>query len=228
MQERISDIRVYKTELREKYKSVRKNMTVTERTAADKAILNRLQTLRSYKYCKTVLCYVSTPIEVDTRAIISAALQQGKQVAVPYCIPNTRQMEFYLINSLDELQKGAFSVDEPNPQTAQKLNDCSNSVCLVPGLCFDKFGYRLGYGKGYYDRFLNDYNGSTIGICYQNCINNRLITGRFDKSCSVVVTDKQLIFANRAKRQKSFAKPSHNMRKDGTDNGRKQRKSTAR
>ena len=217
MQQRVNDIRVYKTELRQQYKSIRNNMTENERAAADSAILNRLQTLRSYKYAKTVLCYVSTPIEVDTRAIIAAALRQGKQVAVPYCIPNTRQMEFYLINSLDELHKGAFSVDEPNPNTAQKLTDYSNSVCIVPGLCFDKSGYRLGYGKGYYDRFLNGYTGSAIGICYQNCISNRLITGRFDKSCSVVVTDKQLIFANRAKRQK----PSHFMRKDGNPTGRK-------
>ena len=216
MQERVNDIRVYKSELREKYKQIRKNMTANERAAADKSILTRLQTLRSYKYCKTVLCYVSTPIEVDTRAIIAHSLKCGKQVAVPYCIPNTRQMEFYLINSLSELHAGAFSVDEPDPNTAAKLTDYSNSVCIVPGLCFDNSGYRLGYGKGYYDRFLNGYTGSTIGICYQNCINNRLITGRFDKNCSVVVTDKQLIFANRAKRQK----PSHNMRKDGNFNGR--------
>lgn len=215
MQKCLNDIRVYKTELREKYKLIRKNMLFDERAAADTAIMNRLQTLHSYKYCKTVLCYVSTPIEVDTRAIITSALRQGKQVAVPYCVPNTRKMEFYLINSLDELHSGTFSVDEPNPQTAQKLNDYSNSVCIVPGLCFDKSGYRLGYGKGYYDRFLNGYSGSTIGICYQNCIIDRMITGRFDKSCSVVVTDKQLFFANRAKRQKT----SHFMRKDDNYNG---------
>lgn len=221
MQRRINDIRAYKTELRNNYKSVRKNMPIIERNAADTAIFERLQSLRSYKYCKTLLCYVSTPIEVDTRRIIEQALEHGKQVAVPYCVPNTRNMRFYLINSLNDLRPGAFSVDEPEPDTAKQLTDFSNSVCIVPGLCFDKYGYRLGYGKGYYDRFLQNYCGSTIGICYSNCISKRLITGRFDQSCFVVVTDKQLIFADRAKQLKS----TEYTRKDGRFNGRKQRES---
>lgn len=190
---KIGDIREYKNTLRQKYKSMRLNMPKVQKTAADKRICKRITDLFSYRSCQTVFCYVSTPIEVDTREFINRALKDGKTVAVPRCVPGTRQMEFYKIDSLDDLKPGSFSVDEPMPDKDKLITDTENSICIVPGLCFDKNGYRLGYGKGYYDRFLSDFKGNIVGICYSECIVNSLITGRFDRKCNLILTEKGVI-----------------------------------
>lgn len=195
----INDIREYKKQLRAQYKAIRKSMNADDKSSADTEILQSV--LKQYKYinCETVITYVSTAIEVDTRSLITYSLKIGKKVAVPRCVPNTREMEFYYINSLDELSSGTFGVDEPCPDKSKLVSDFNNSICIVPALSYDRYGYRLGYGGGYYDRFLSKYNGYTVGICYDSCINKKLIHGRYDRATNIVITDKQIII-NRRKR----------------------------
>lgn len=186
----ISDIRFYKNDLREKYRDTRSKMTSVAKENLDETIFQKLTSLSAYKECKTVITYVSTRIEVDTHKLIKHSLQQGKTVAVPKCIAGTRKMEFFVIKSMEDLEIATFSVLEPKISICKKLLNFENSICIVPGLAFDLFGYRLGYGKGYYDRFLAQYNGLNIGICYCCCTLNKLISGRFDKSVDLLVTEK--------------------------------------
>ena len=125
--------------------------------------------------------------------LIQEALRQGKRVVVPYCIPGTRQMEFYYIRSMEEdLEPGAFGVWEPKTSQCEKLTDDKNSICIVPGLSFDYDGFRLGYGKGYYDRFLCKYLGVTVGICYTSCIKQQLPHGYYDVPVKLLITEKYL------------------------------------
>ena len=187
------DIREYKRTLRQKYKEVRSQMLPSEREYADNEIFLRLTALRSFQQAELLLCYVSTPIEVSTRRLITFSLTQGKRVAVPRCIPGTVNMEFYQMNSLEELSPGTFGVLEPHADLEKKITDFSlNCLCVIPGLCFDLAGYRLGYGKGYYDRFLSAYNGERVGICYENCIRSSLFHGRFDVAVDCLITEKGL------------------------------------
>lgn len=172
------------------FRTRRQSVADDERQALDSNILTRLTRLNQYKNARQVLAYVSVHDEVDTRALIEKAIRDGKRVAVPRCVPNTRQMEFYYINSIDELEPGMFGVPEPNPEKSELMIDFSDSVCIVPGICFDKKGYRLGYGKGYYDRFLCNYNGTTIGLCYSICTKYNLIHGKFDRRSDIVITEK--------------------------------------
>jgi 5-formyltetrahydrofolate cyclo-ligase len=184
------DIRAYKRGLRERYKAARERMTPEERAGKDARILRNLLATPQYRDCATVLCYVSTPQEADTHALIDRALADGKRVAVPYCINGTRDMEFYLIQSRAELRRRTFGVLEPVPGEAELLRDFSRSVCILPGLSFDRAGYRLGYGGGYYDRFLcNRYGGVLLGVCYQGCTRPKLVHGRYDIPCDFVVTE---------------------------------------
>jgi 5-formyltetrahydrofolate cyclo-ligase len=67
------------------------------------------------------------------------------------------------------------------------------SVCIVPAFMFDRRGYRLGYGKGYYDRYLSKYEGSTIGICYGENLQNELFHGKYDRCVDLIVTDKEIL-----------------------------------
>ena len=79
---------------------------------------------------------------------------------------------------------------EPDPEKQPVLREFSDSVCVLPGLGFDLEGYRLGYGKGYYDRFLSKYPGTNLGVCYNVCLKPLLPHGRYDRMVDVLVTEK--------------------------------------
>jgi 5-formyltetrahydrofolate cyclo-ligase len=114
-----------------------------------------------------VLTYLSVGSEVDTRAIVTAAWEQGKTVAIPRCVAGERRIAWHRISSFDGLERSAFGIEEPkdDPQTRICLDDDAHMVVLVPGIAFDMQGLRLGYGGGYYDVFLSTFGGATIGLC---------------------------------------------------------------
>ncbi|MBR5524413.1 MAG: 5-formyltetrahydrofolate cyclo-ligase [Clostridia bacterium] len=188
----ITDIRPIKTELRQKYRSLRQSMPQEIKVEKDSAIADKVRKLWQYENNNILLVYVSTSIEVDTFRIIRNALDDGKRVAVPRCIPDSRMMEFYYINSTDELAPGMFGVLEPTPNPDNLYNDRDGGLCLVPAFSYDWSGYRLGYGKGYYDRFLSRFCGNIVGICYSDCVQRTLPHGRYDRPVELLVTDKYL------------------------------------
>lgn len=188
----MTDIRPIKAELRQKYRSLRQSMTQEIKDKCDSDIAAQVRRLWQYSRNRVLLVYVSTPIEVDTRRIIRNALEDGKKVAVPRCVPDTRNMEFYYIDSLDDLQPGAFGVLEPTPNPECLYYEQDGGLCLVPAFSYDWQGFRLGYGKGYYDRFLSRFNGNMVGICYSDCVQRSLPHGRYDRPVELLVTEKYL------------------------------------
>lgn len=186
------DIKEQKKELRAIYRKKRLDLSFQQKSKLDERILKNILRLNEYKSNDTLLCYVSTPIEVDTIKIIEQSLKDKKRVAVPRCVENTREMEFYFINSIEELEPGSFGVLEPIKNKSNILTDFGKGLCIVPGLSFDCDGYRLGYGKGYYDRFLSDFCGSTVGICYAECVKWHLPHGFYDKNVDFLVTEKYI------------------------------------
>lgn len=188
----VNDIREIKTDLRNGFKDKRGSMSPEMKIAMDAEIQSRFLTLRQYSACKTLFTYVSKDIEVDTYSLIEAAIANGKRVAVPRCITGTREMSFYYIKSVADLEPGAFGVMEPAEDRCTSVKDYSHGLCIVPGLSFDAEGYRLGYGKGYYDRFLSKFGGLTVGLCYSNCIKWKLPHGYYDRPVDLVVTDRYI------------------------------------
>lgn len=187
------DIREHKKQLRNKYKLLRKNMLQNIKRKKDNDIFNRVISSSAYKSCDLLLTYVSTEIEVDTLELINYSLLIGKKVAVPKCIDGTRNMIFYYINSLNDLENGAFSVLEPIIDKCTPVNDFKKALCIVPGLAFDVLGYRLGYGKGYYDRFfISNAELLKLGICYCTCTVNKLYRGKYDIPVDLLITEKYL------------------------------------
>ncbi|MEG0545815.1 MAG: 5-formyltetrahydrofolate cyclo-ligase [Oscillospiraceae bacterium] len=182
------DIRPYKKALREKFKNERRNMNESEKEIIDLKISENLFNLPLFKNANVILTYVSTEIEVDTIEIINHSLKMGKTVAVPRCIEGTRNMDFYILKSLSQLESGSFGVLEPKTYLCKKLLDFSSGLCIVPALVYDKRGYRLGYGKGYYDRFLSKFNGQTVGISYDFCLIDEIPKGKYDKRLDKIVT----------------------------------------
>lgn len=189
----VIDIRQEKEQLRSKYKQIRKSFSSQEKQKSDEKIKRKLTQLWAYRDEELILPYVSLPSEVDTKQLIVEALKDGKKVAVPRCVENTRNMDFYLINSINDLEIGSFGVLEPKVDKCDKLEEIKDGLCIVPALAFDKRGYRLGYGKGYYDRFLSSFEGKIVGVCYSSCVCERLPNGKYDRMVSSIVTEKNVI-----------------------------------
>ena len=188
----VMDIRPIKAELRQKYRSLRQAMPQEIKTQKDEAIAAQVRRLWQYQRNNVLLIYVSTSIEVDTLRIMRQAWEDGKRVAVPRCVPDTRNMEFYYINSTDELSPGMFGVLEPDANPERLYVESDGGLCIVPAFSYDWRGYRLGYGKGYYDRFLSRFEGNMVGICYSECVQRSLPHGRFDRPVELLVTESYL------------------------------------
>ncbi|WP_085833999.1 5-formyltetrahydrofolate cyclo-ligase [Clostridium merdae] len=186
----VKNIKEIKTGLRSKYRRLREDLSEEEKRSLDSEIQSRLLSLREYSQADTVFTYISKELEVDTLAIVRAAWANQKRVAVPRCIPGTRDMEFYYIRSWQDLEPASFGVMEPVVERCERVEDESKGFCLVPGFSFDVQGFRLGYGGGYYDRFLSRFGGFTVGICYSFCVQWNLPHGYYDRSVDLLVTEK--------------------------------------
>lgn len=188
----ISEIRAAKSALRKKYKQIRSDFTALNKEHLDYEITHNVLGSMSYKYCKTLLLFSAKGSEPDTNFIAKQALSDGKRVFFPKTFDDGI-MTFYRINDMSELQKDErFGIKEP-PLTAEEyVPKGSAELCIVPGLCFDKNGHRLGYGKGYYDRFLAKFKGVSCGLTYSGCITDEPLPfeKRYDKSVDLIFSEK--------------------------------------
>ena len=178
-----------KNAIRDEYKRIRAELPEQTRSTRDEKICATVTSLASYRFADTVLLYAPTGNEIDVTAVARHALAAGKRIAYPVCNVEEHTMEFKVVKELDCLSAGSYSIPEP-PVDAETVTDLSGTVCLVPGLVFDKAGYRVGYGKGYYDRFLSTYPGTKLGIVYSDFILDRVPRGRFDRRVDTLVTER--------------------------------------
>ncbi|MCH4083769.1 MAG: 5-formyltetrahydrofolate cyclo-ligase [Olsenella sp.] len=193
-------IDIRKRELRHHFIDVRRELGAEARAAADAAIASRVTSLAEYADASAVLTYLSIWDEVETRGIIRDAWSRGKGVALPRCVPHTRLMRWYRVESLDGLERSKFGVLEPvaDPATELDPNAAPNALAIVPGLTFDARGYRLGYGGGFYDTFLAGFGGASVGICREAQLSaaGELALDAHDLPVQVVVTEAQVIRVN--------------------------------
>ncbi len=180
-----------KKELRRKYKLVRKN--VADKIIKDKDISEKLIDFKLFQNSDTVLFYAALDDEVNVDAAIKFALEHNKKIAFPVCIDNNGKMQYYYIKSFDDVVIGSFGVREPDINKCEPCNDFDNSICIVPAIAFDKRGYRLGYGKGYYDRFLENYNSVTVGITYDETLVSLIPNDKYDIAVDYIVTQNGII-----------------------------------
>lgn len=172
-----------KKSLRKKYREIRKNISLKEEK--DNRIFLKTIENEKIKSAKTILLYYSTKEEVDTISFIKYFLSIDKKVALPKTESN--KIIFYYIENIEDVIVGKYHILEPI--STNQVTNFSDSVCIVPGICFDLDNYRVGYGGGYYDRFLNNYSEYSIGITYQECITSKIEIDKYDKSVDIVITD---------------------------------------
>ena len=183
-----------KASLRDEMRKRRADMSDSERAVSDAAICDRVCTLPRFREAEVVFAYLSFGSEVDTRGVIDRAWAAGKTVALPRCA-SSRRMRWFYVEDYEGLEKSSFGPLEPLVDEGRELHpaDCANAIALVPGLAFDESGFRLGYGGGYYDAFLSDFPGFSVGLCRRSqLVANLADYGAvlaFDRPVDVVVSD---------------------------------------
>lgn len=179
-----------KQRLREERLAAREALSEQERSVLDDRITQKLLVTSEYAEATTVLTYVSVSSEVSTRMFIECALRDGKTVAVPRCLPG-HCLEFVAIASVEQLVSAPFNLLEPSKDlSALTENHMNNSICIVPALLVDTKGYRLGYGAGFYDRFLSTYSGKKICLAYQQNLSKAMLPHtEFDVPVDMVITE---------------------------------------
>ena len=169
-----------KQELRQYAKSKRKG--IVNKQAKDlqitKNILNNPLVLKS----RNILVYLSTPLEVDTLKLISKL--KDKNIYAPRI--ENKEINFYKLD-LNNLKMNKYHILEP--LGSDKITNFQDTVILVPGLLFDQTGNRLGYGGGYYDKFLYDKSLFKIGVCYQEMLIPSLEVEEHDIKMDIIITE---------------------------------------
>lgn len=168
--------------LRKKYKEKRDN--IKNKVTKDNLIYQKVINNKDILSSKTLLIYISINSEVDTIKIINYFLNT-KNIAVPKIIDNN--MYFWNVTNLNELTSGKYNIPEPTNENI--VTDFDNAICIVPGICYDKKNYRVGYGKGYYDRFLSKNKIKTIGLCYKECMIEKIDNDKYDYKIDEVITE---------------------------------------
>ena len=181
-----------KAALREQMKRHRHSLSEEERTAQSRAITRQVLSLPAFQQADTVFTYCSFGEEIDTYTLMETCLAQGKRLCLPRTLPG-RRMEAMQVTDLSQLSRTAYGILEPTdacPCIAPEQID----VCLVPCLAADRHGYRLGYGGGYYDRFLPRTQAVRLLLCVEARLLDMLPAEPFDAACDLICTERRVIY----------------------------------
>ena len=155
-------------ELRRDVLRDRDSLSLDERHVKSAALHRRLWDFAPFADANMPFIYVNFRSEVETLALINQGLERGKPVIVPLVAEGNRLIPYRIADPERDLRPGAFAIPEPDPQRCTMVDPASIDIVLLPGSVFDEQGGRLGYGGGYYDRFLVNEapQALRVGICF--------------------------------------------------------------
>ncbi|MGG0758546.1 5-formyltetrahydrofolate cyclo-ligase [Bacillus paramycoides] len=145
---------------------------------------------------KTIGITLSMEHEVDTYPIIEKAWKEGKKVVVPKCNRGTRTMSFRQISNFEQLETVYMNLCEPIPMLTEEVDADKINLQIVPGVAYTQRGERIGYGGGYYDRYLVHYKGKTLSLAYDFQIVKHIPVEPFDKNVEKIITEKGTMVIN--------------------------------
>ncbi len=185
-----------KKEIRKKILQLKESLSEQEIQKKSSAIFNTLSNMKLYTNANNVMLYVSFGSEVLTKPIIDDLLQQGKRVFVPVAVPKTKELIVSELKSFeDDLEIGHFGVMEPKKDALRPVDPTIIDLIVVPGVAFDKEGYRVGYGGGYYDRFIPRLTDQTpkVSLAFEMQLIDKVPTDKYDIPVEYIITEKQFI-----------------------------------
>ena len=177
-----------KREIRKRILELRDNMDQADREYMNGRLYKRVVSCKEIISADVIMAYVSYKSEVDTIPIINKLLLEGKKIVVPRVSDD--DMDFYVISDLNNLEEGYKGIKEPASDCI-KYEPAGNEIMLLPGTVFDKRLFRVGYGKGYYDRYLARHKGiTTIGLAYDFQLVDEVPVDTWDKGLDMIITEK--------------------------------------
>lgn len=180
-----------KREIRKKIRCLRKELEPELWREKTEEVFKRVISHPLYRQADTLYCYVDFNRETGTGLLMEHAWKLGKKVAVPRTWEE--KMEFYYIRSFEELSPGGFGIPEPEEDPAAQAPG-SRGLVIVPGVAFDEQGNRIGYGKGYYDRYLSHHPGlDTMAVAFEFQVYPSVPAEEFDRKMDVLITEKRTI-----------------------------------
>lgn len=156
---------------------------IQDKDIKSKIIVDKVLNHPKYKEASVIACYCALKDEVNLDGVIFNALSKGMIVLVPKVDGN--QMHFYEIKNMNDLEIQSFGIREPKHDLIFDKNKID--LFLVPGVSFDVNGNRMGFGKGYYDRYLSNLDVYKIGICFEEQISESIPTDKYDVKMNEII-----------------------------------------
>ena len=187
-----------KSEIRHVISDMKKNMDINQIDSLSDIITDKLIQSKEYEESENILIYVSYNQEVKTDKIINKSIENGKKVYVPKVFhkfmddKDVKYMEFVRITSLDELVPGFKGIPEPVSDEYTELN---SGLIVMPGIAFDNSRNRIGYGGGFYDRYLMKHMSDffKVAVCFDYQVVEDIPSEEFDIRPDIIITDRRII-----------------------------------
>lgn len=175
-----------KKELRAQMLSFLKKQEKEGKNRRDELLLQHFTHISAYQTAKTIATYLSTELEFNTQPLIAQALADGKRVVVPKVLPGRKMV--FMVYDAGSIQTSAFGV--PEPISGEIVEKSAIDLIHVPGLAWNDAGFRIGYGGGFYDRYLADFQGKTVSTIYDFQV-QAFEAESFDIAVQTVLTPKK-------------------------------------
>lgn len=185
-----------KNQLRTQYKSIRNLLTPEQVHQNSEQIIQTLLNLPEWKNAKIVMCYLSFQNEVDTYPLYREGWNQGKTMLIPICQAKGSIMKMSILTSMNTLIKNRYGIDELPLPLQQIVSPETIDLCILPGIAFDRLGNRIGFGAGYYDRYLPKLreNVPLIALAHHCQIHSgTLPTDCYDLPVHKIITEQQIL-----------------------------------
>lgn len=188
-------VKMDKVDARKKAKEILMSLSIEKRNHQEELILDYLKNLPEWTEAKIIALTKSMPMEFSLDKVVKLARMMDKTLVVPVTLPH-RKMKFAYWDEKTEFKKNSFGVEEPTQPVW--VDEKQIDLVIVPGLAYSKKGERLGFGGGYYDRFIEQQNFSTISLAYQEQVYDEAVWNVevFDQAVQMLITKEGVIHSD--------------------------------
>ncbi|MFD1018756.1 5-formyltetrahydrofolate cyclo-ligase [Thalassobacillus hwangdonensis] len=183
-----------KTQLRARGKKILSELNPEDKKRIEHSFYLHLFKSDIWKKAISIGVTVSQESEWNTEPIIRQAWDENKFTVVPKCEPKSKRLDFYKLDDFDQLETVYFGLKEPDPTKTEPLKKSQIDLLIVPGLIYDRHGFRVGFGGGYYDRFLENYEGETVSLAASNQIVETIPKDEFDIPVNHLITEEGFLY----------------------------------
>ncbi|NIK13382.1 5-formyltetrahydrofolate cyclo-ligase [Alkalibacillus almallahensis] len=185
---------MYKQTFRQLAKRLMAYIPSRDKQDALHTIEDILYTTDMWKQAETIAITIPREQELDTHQIINKAWKEGKKVAIPKCYPKQdHDMKFFEYTNRLELENVYLDLYEPKTDEVRYIAPSQIDLLFVPGLLFDQQGYRIGYGGGYYDRYLPNFHQTTISLAMEEQLVNSIPSDKLDQPVDYIISNQNLL-----------------------------------